>query len=74
MIRLSPELKANELTDLFLPTSRDWDVKHYALFNAKHNSLLCVNEQIELLTKLNTKESLDLVNYYQEVIEELHQL
>jgi hypothetical protein len=29
-----------------MPTSRDWDIEKYALFNAKENAIICVTQII----------------------------
>ena len=50
MIRSGPILKANELISDFLPTSRDWDIEHYAIFNAKQNALKCISEILNCIT------------------------
>lgn len=38
--------KAIELINKFMPTSRDWDIEKYALFNAKGNAVICVTQII----------------------------
>lgn len=39
---MTPKLKAEELVDKYLPWTRDWDIKNYAILNAKQCALIAV--------------------------------
>ena len=40
------QAKAIELIHKFMPTSRDWNIEKHALFNAKENATMCVEQII----------------------------
>lgn len=69
-MEITPVEKANELIQKFLPYSRDWDIEGYAIFNARMNALICVNEIISMIVNSAHHTEAEY-HYYKEVKKEI---